>query len=443
MSSPQNAGDHRLCSKRRKTNMRYQIAGYLVGLLCTHAVAGELKVDSLQDLRIAPAAVTKTQALISSQLRSGQLAGVTVCILRRGRVAHLRAYGYRDATTKTPARVDDIVRIYSMSKPIVSAAAMQLWEQGRFALDDPLADYIPAFRQMKVLVTDQAADGKPRHRLVAARRQITIRDAFRHTTGIAYGGDLVKPVNQHYVANDLVYWSNGMYAPKYTLLDGMSRLGRVPLLHHPGDQFTYGLNVDILGRLIEVCSGCQLSVYLRQRMFQPLGMVDTAFHVPDDKLSRFGPVHDKNKQGKFYRLAAAATSPYRLPPRWESGGGGLVSTITDYARFCQAILDGGKFQGHRILKRSTIDLMFANQLPSGQSRRFGLGFGITSQEFGSGSHRRKATVYAWGGYASTKFHVVPAEKLVLITMRQRVPGNSICWTKLVPIVHESLRPLDD
>ena len=407
------------------------------------ACSAELLKAPLQDLQIDPAAIARAEALIAGQIKRQDVAGVSVCILRKGRIAHLKAYGYRDALSKLPARVDDIVRIYSMSKPIVSVAAMQLWERGHFRLDDPIADYIPAFRHMKVLQTDKNAAGRTRHRFVPARRQITVRDVFRHTTGIAYGGSLIEPVNRVYETNQVVYWYEGMYPPKCSLLDGMTRLGRVPLLHHPGEKFTYGLNVDILGRLIEVCSGQQLSVYLQEHMFGPLGMLDTAFYVPDAKLSRFGPVHDK-KNGAFYRISAADTSPYRTPPEWESGGGGLVSTISDYAHFCQAVLDGGRLGTKRILDAATIRLMFANQLPKGVSgRRFGLGFGLGDHDFGSAPHRRRRTAYRWGGYASTKFHIVPDEQLVLITMRQRIPGNSICWDKLVPIIHAGLKPLAD
>ena len=414
---------------------------FLAFLVTTQPIfAAELQPASLAELQIDPMAIARAEALVNGQVKRQEIAGVTVCVLRKGRIAHLKAYGYRDAVSGIPARVDDIVRIYSMSKPIVSVAAMQLWEKGHFQLDDPIADYIPSFRHMKVLVTDKDGQGKPRHRFVPSRRQITVRDVFRHTTGIAYGGSLVEPVNRFYESNKVVYWYEGMYPPRCSLLDGMTRLGRVPLLHHPGEKFTYGLNVDILGRLIEICSGQQLSVYLQQHMFEPLQMVDTAFHVPDSKLARFGPVHDK-KNGAFYRISAAHTSPYRHPPQWESGGGGLVSTISDYANFCQAVLDGGQFGTRHILKASTVAMMFDNQLPKTESRRFGLGFGLVDHDFGSKPHSRRATAYRWGGYASTKFHIVPNEKLVMITMRQRIPGNSICWNKLVPIIHSGLKPL--
>ena len=417
---------------------------WILGLVLTAACPArpaELLTAPLKDLQINPDSIGRAEALIAEQIRQQKIAGASVCVLRKGRIAHMKAYGYRDALSKLPARVDDIVRIYSMSKPIVSVAAMQLWERGHFQLDDPIADYIPAFRNMKVLKTDKDATGHPRHRFVPARRQITVRDVFRHTTGIAYGGKLIEPVNRFYEDNRVVYWYEGMYPPKCSLLDGMTRLGRVPLLHHPGEKFTYGLNVDILGRLIEVCSGQKLSTYLQEHLFKPLGMVDTAFYVPDTKLARFGPVHDK-KNGAFYRISSAHSSPYRHPPQWESGGGGLVSTIIDYARFCQAVANGGRIGTQRILDAATIRLMFTNQLRSKpDSRRFGLGFGLVDHEFGSKPDRRRRTAYRWGGYASTKFHIVPDEQLVLITMRQRVPGDSVCWDKLVPIIHAGLKPL--
>ena len=408
------------------------LAQFTFGLLLLAASAlpaGEFQNTSPEQVRISGQAIADCEQLIHGQIKDGELAGIIVAVLRGG----------RDAMNKVPARTDDIVRIYSMSKPIVSAAAMQLWEQGKFQLDDPIAKYIPAFTRMQVLVSEN--DKPPR--FVPAKRQITVRDAFRHTTGIAYGGNLPAAVNPGYVDNGMVYWHNGMYPPKFSLLDGMTRLGRVKLLHHPGEKFTYGLNVDILGRLIEIWSGQTLGQYLEEAMFVPLGMPDTAFFVPAEKLSRFGPVHDKNGKGEFYAIASVDMSPYRHPPLFESGGGGLVSTITDYARFCQAMLNGGRLDGRRILKSSTVRLMFANQLPTTLGTRFGLGFGIQELEFGNGTTVRKSTAYRWGGYASTKFHIIPDEQLSVITLRQRVPGNSITWTKLVPLLHRGIAPLDD
>ncbi len=410
-------------------------------MLLAPVARGDLPHATPVAVGLNPSAIREAETVIARQVEQGDIAGVSLCVMRSGRVAHLKAYGFRDALDRLPARTDDIYRIYSMSKPIVSVAAMQLWEQGHFELDDPLADYIPAFRHMRVLETTRDANGKPAHRLVPAKREITIRDVFRHTTGIAYGGSLPEPVNRHYVANDLVYWYEGMYAPKCSLLDGMTRLGRVPLLHHPGARWTYGLNVDILGRLIEVWTGQQLSAHLSSSLFGPLGMTDTAFHVPDGKLHRFGPVHDK-KNGAFYRISAAHSSPYQHPPQWESGGGGLVGTITDYARFCQAVLDSYHGRGsHPVLKPETTRLMFSNQLPKAESRRFGLGFGVVEFDIGEKDSRRRRTAYRWGGYASTKFHIIPSEELILVTMRQRIPGNAVTWNKIVPILHRGLRPL--
>lgn len=411
----------------------------LVLLAASTLSAGDFPASSPEQVGVSSRAIAECQELIDGQVKNGDLAGIIVAVLRRGRMVHLKAYGYRDAMNKVPARTDDIVRIYSMSKPIVSVAAMQLWEQGRFQLDDPISKYIPAFRQMQVLVSE--SEKTPR--FVPAKRQITVRDAFRHTTGIAYGGKLHEAVNPGYVDNGMVYWHNGMYPPKFSLLDGMTRLGRVKLLHQPGEKFTYGLNVDILGRLIEIWSGQTLGEYLQQAMFEPLGMSDTAFFVPPEKLGRFGPVHDKNDKGEFYAIASVAKSPYRQPPLFESGGGGLVSTITDYARFCQAMLNGGTLDGHRVLKATTVRLMFTNQLPETLNFKFGLGFGIQSLEFGTGATKRTSTAYRWGGYASTKFHVIPDEELSVITLRQRVPGNSVTWTKLVPLLHRGIAPLND
>jgi len=241
---------------------------------------------------------------------------------------------------------------------------------------------------------------------------------------------------KHYQKEQMLYTERGMFPPKMSIARAAEGLARIPLLHQPGARFTYGLNVDLLGRLIEIWSEKPLDRYFQETIFEPLDMPDTGFFVPADKADRFVSCHGK-EEGKLIVVDKAEESPYLAKPDFLSGGGGLVSTMEDYARFCQVLVNLGELNGQRILEESTVRLMFTNQLgPATGSLRFGLGFAIQQISLGSGDHERSALAYRWGGYANTAFQVIPSEGMAQIFMRQLIPSNHRVARKLFPIVYQ-------
>lgn len=380
---------------------------------------------------ISPQALEAAKAELQRQVESGRVAGGAHLVVRYGQVLHFEIAGVSDIEDKTPFEADTILRIYSMTKPITSVAAMTLYEQGKFALDGPVSRFIPAFEKTTVLVTQGDSQ-----KLVPAKRQITIRDVLRHTTGFSYGGS---KVGRYYGRDGMHYRGpHAMMPAEITIEEAAEALARIPALHHPGERFTYGFNADLLGRLIELWSGKPLDEYMLRTIFAPLEMSDTSFAVPPERRSRFASCHTW-QDGRLVIADKAGTSPLNEGFAFLSGGGGLVSTVQDYANFCQMMVDGGQFKGNRVLKEETVDLMFTNQL-NGVSGgfQFGLGFAISEIRLGSGDGQRKATQNAWGGYASTEFRLVPEQRLFQILVRQRVPSSTDLANKLFAIVYEGI-----
>ncbi len=275
-----------------------------------------------------------------------------------------------------------------------------------------------------------------REKMVELERPIIVRDLFRHTAGFTYGTGMPEAFGTHYKREQMLYTERGMFPPKMSIARAAEGLARIPLLHQPGERFTYGLNVDLLGRLIEIWSEKPLDEYFKETIFEPLGMPDTGFFVPAHKANRFVSCHGK-EEDKLIVVDKAEESPYLSKPDFLSGGGGLVSTMEDYARFCQALVNLGELDGTRILDESTVRLMFTNQLaPATGSLRFGLGFAIQEISLGSGDHERTALAYRWGGYANTAFQVVPSEGMAQVFMRQLIPSNHRVAKKLFPIVYQ-------
>jgi len=383
---------------------------------------------------VAKESLEQAKAELHQAIDSGQVAGGALMVVRGGEVVLFEVAGVRDVEDQFPLKEDTIMRIYSMSKPITSVAAMILHEKGKFQLDDSIANYIPSFEETTVL----EADGDT-HEIVPAKRQLTVRDLFRHTTGYSYGGDHPS-VGRYYGREGMLYRPpHGMLPPDMPIEQAAEALARVPALHHPGERFTYGFNTDLLGRLIEVWAGQPLDEFLQQTIFEPLEMVDTGFSVPAEKRDRFASCHTW-QDGKLAIADKAAKSPYNDGFKFLSGGGGLVSTMQDYANFCQMLVDGGAFKGKRLLKEETVQLMFTDQLNAAAGGfRFGLGFAINEANLGSGDGQRKAAQYYWAGYASTDFRLVPEEKLFVIFMRQRVPTEQALANELFSIVYEGVQ----
>lgn len=368
-----------------------------------------------QDMR--PESLATASRQVVDAVESGRVAGAVHLVQARGHRVHLLETGVRDIETQQPLQADTLVRIYSMSKPITSVAAMTLYEQGKFQLDDPVSKYIAAFEHATVWSQEQ-------QEAIAPKRPLTIRDVFRHTTGYAYGGNGNPHLEQEYVKRGLKYRPPaGMLPPDMTIEDAAHALAEIPAHHHPGERFTYGYSTDLLGRLIEVWSGQPLNQYLTTAIFEPLDMHDTGFRVPEGKRERFAACHT-TVDGQLAIVDKAATSPYLDGFTFLSGGGGLVSTANDYAKFCEMLIHSGERRGVRVLKPETLQLMFTDQLDGvAGGFRFGLGFAIGDVALGQEDSQRTFEQYSWGGYASTDFRVIPDAQLFQVFIRQHVPSQ--------------------
>ena len=369
---------------------------------------------------------------IQKSVNDSRIAGGVSLVARNGQVAYFKAVGMADREAKKPMRTDSIFRICSMSKPITSVAVMMLYEEGRFTLNEPVSDFIPEFKDVKVLEPPYPQDKtSPPGATVAAKRPITIRHLLTHTSGLTYHWN--DRVGRAYVEAGI---GAGLLQQEGTIGDGVKKLARIPLLFQPGDAWEYSLADDVLGYLVEVVSGMPLDEFFRQRIFQPLGMKDTAFFLPDEKVPRLATAYtyypDKGlqpilenqvvKEGQF---SYSADYPYRGPRTYFSGGGGLCSTAEDYYRFCQMMLNGGELNGVRLLSRKSVELMSENHTQGKlQEMGYGLGFGVTSEpkfltELGSvGS-------YYWGGFYYTSFVIDPKERLIAIFMGQLHPTGGL------------------
>jgi CubicO group peptidase (beta-lactamase class C family) len=366
-----------------------------------------------EQIGLSTEGLARLSAVLTGEVGRGRVPGAVALVARRGRIGYFESFGQRDPTLGARMAKNDIFRIYSMTKPIVSVAAMMLWEEGRFLLNDPIAKFLPDFADPKVAIERGA-----QIELAPISRPITIQDLLRHTSGLTYEFRGSGPVHKMYMAAKI-------YSRNQTNADQVAALGKLPLLHQPGTQWEYSRATDVLGRLIEVLSEQSLGAYLQQRLFGPLGMSDTAFHVPRDKHVRLAEAFAKDPDtGATVQLINVGDAP-----KFESGGGGLVSTASDYARFLQMLLNLGTFDGVRYLSRKTIELMTADHLGTITGAPdlllpgygFGLGFAVRLQA-GIAHVPGSVGQYFWGGLAGTTFWVDPAEQLIALMLIQ-APGQ--------------------
>lgn len=344
-------------------------------------------------------------------------------VAHRGQVVHYKAFGYSNLAKKTPLKRDDIYRIASQSKAITTATLMTLFEEGKFVLDDPISKYIPAFKKPTVLVSyDKRDPTGGTFQTRPAKGEITIRQLLSHNAGLPYEHPLDKRLEF------AVPYFNSTKPDK--LEDAVNKLAKRPLLRDPGTDstgtgFTYGLNTDIIGRLVEVLSGQPLDVAMRERVLDPLGMNDTYFYLPADKASRLVELYTKtdgaltlHENTDYRNFAVSGAKTYF------SGGAGLVSTVADYARFCQMLLNGGTFNNRRILGRKTIEMMTRNQIGAAEvwdrKDKFGLGFQLITE----GSHygdQATPGAYTWGGMYCSEFTIDPKEELIMLVFTNVQP----------------------
>ncbi len=361
---------------------------------------------------------------------SGKLPGMQAIIARRGEVVHFSSLGLRDRERHQPVRDDTIFRIYSMTKPITSLALMMLVEEGALSLLDPVHLHIPSWKDLQVY----AGGAEGSFTTTASQRPMLIVDLLRHTSGLTYGF-------QRRTAVDAAYRSvfGERIAAASSLTEMIGQLAGLPLDFSPGSAWNYSMSSDVVGYLVERLSGVPFADYLRQRIFNPLQMPDTDFHVAADKVDRFAACYALNARGKAILQDDPQTSPYLKAPTYHAGGAGLVSTSRDYLRFCRMILAGGALQGVRIIGRKTLDLMAANHLPDGRDLHsmsvsmfseasysgigFGLGFATTIDVAKTLVPGSNGDLF-WGGLASTFFWIDPREDLVVILMAQIMPSSS-------------------
>jgi CubicO group peptidase (beta-lactamase class C family) len=369
--------------------------------------------------------------LAEKYVTPGKLPGTLTMIARHGDIAHLGMTGHADFERGLAMAPDTIFRIYSMTKPITSVALMMLVEEGRIALEDPVHRYIPAWKNLGVFV---AGTHKLGFQTSPVKRPMQVVDLLRHTAGLTYGFQLRTNVDEAYRREKI-----GEIEKAGTLADMIAALGKLPLEFSPGDAWNYSVATDVCGWLVEVVSGQKFDDFLSERLFKPLGMVDTGFHVREGQGHRFASCYQPNRAGGSDVQDDAATSSFLKPAAFISGGGGLVSTAGDYMKFAQMLLNGGTADGHRYISRKTLDLMTANHLPGNGSIAsmskslfseaayegigFGLGFATTmqaSQTLMPGSDGD----YFWGGAASTFFWIDPEEDLIGLFMTQLMPSST-------------------
>jgi CubicO group peptidase (beta-lactamase class C family) len=372
-----------------------------------------------------------------------EIPGAVVLLARRGRIGYLRSFGSRDPASGAPMTDDAIFRIASMTKPVTTAAAMILVDEGRLDIDAPVSRYLPAFKDLMVGVETKDASGNASLALEPALREMTVRDLMRHTSGLTYGFIGKSLVKDRYNAANLT-------DPGQSNADLAAKLARLPLQSQPGTVWQYSMSADVLGRVVEIVSGMELDAFFKRRIFAPLGMNDTGFWVGDPaKRARIVGAPVDPSTGKRIAL------PDVTVPSWQSGGGGLVSTARDYARFCQMLLNGGELDGVRILSRRAVDAMTRDQLPAGiptlSSRipamdvrqevgnGFGLGVMVRTAE-GLDAVRGSVGAYTWSGGLGTYFWVDPRQELVGIILFQTpaLVRSAAYWVRLRNLAYEAL-----
>ena len=371
--------------------------------------------------------VSRIDKVMEAHVAQQKIAGGVTLLARHGKIAHLGTYGMMDVEAGKPMTPDTIFRIASMTKPITSVAVMMLYEEGHFRLHEPVSKFIPAFKEMHVLPSEDAEDSASP---VPATRQITIWNLLTHTSGLTYHWN--ERLGPQY--NDAGI-THGLLQDESTLEEKMKVLATIPLLHQPGARVEYGLSIDVLGHLVEVVSGMPLNQFFSERIFKPLGMTDTHFFIPEAKHERLATVYERTGDGPIMRkpqeptvngsLIYSTDYPYNGPQTYFSGGGGLVSTASDYARFAQMMLNGGELDGVRLLSRKTVELMTTDQLAKMDvNYGFGLGFGVIRNE----SDLRdigSVGAYSGGGFFFTSFFIDPKEQMLGIFMCQLHPTGGL------------------
>lgn len=378
--------------------------------------------------------------LVNDYINKGWETGVVTIIIKNNQIIQYKGYGFADAETKKPMANNTIFRIMSQTKAIVSVAAMMLYEEGKFLLDEPVSDFIPEFKNQQVIDKFNPADTT--YTTIPAKRGITFRDLLTHTSGLDYpdiGSENMKAIYARYKI------PSGLGEINENLLEKMKALGKLPLAHQPGEKWTYGLNSDLLGCLVEIISGTNLEDYLQKRLFEPLGMQDTYFNLPKGKFNRLATVYTEDSMNhiiKWSRSFRNIDPDYPMKNKhYFSGGAGLSSTASDYAIFLQMLLNGGVYNGKEILSPRSVDLILQNQIGdlSLGKNKFGLGFSIVTVQ-GAAFGGRNQRSFGWGGYYGTTYWADPKENMVCLIMTQHTPNSHYDLTnKFETLVYQAIK----
>ncbi len=384
--------------------------------------------------------LARIDTLCQEAIRDGKIPGVVALVARHGKIVYHKAFGMADSEAGRALRRDDIFRIASQSKAITATAVMLLWEEGRFRLDDPISKFIPEFKNPQVLKSYNEQDGS--WTSDPAKREITLRHLLTHTSGLGYGVIDGDPKFRAMYAKAGVV--DLFTTEAVTIGDSVKRLAKLPLHHHPGEKFTYGEGLDVLGYFIEVVSGMPFDVFLKRRLFDPLGMKDTGFYVPAEKASRLVAVQ-KPENGKWVRYPVTFYDPeypIKGAKSFFSGGAGLCSTAKDYATFLQMFLNQGELGGVRILSRTTIQMILQEQvapeLLGGPDKYYSLAFGVVTEKGQARGGEGSAGTFDWGGYFNTQYFADPQENLIGILMKQTQGGNDDTSWKFRLLVGQSV-----
>lgn len=396
--------------------MRTFLIALLLLLLCSanNTVLSQTQkilapVAKAEDVGISTERLGRIDKMVEEYIANNWVPGAVVLIARNGKIAYHKAYGYSDKENNILLKKDDIFRIASQSKAITSLAVMMLWEEGKFLLDDAASKYIPEFKNPTILKTFDPKDST--YSTEPARSEVTIRQLLTHTSGLDYAAIGSNEFKAIYAKAGV---PSGIGNDQMVLADKMKILAKLPLKHQPGEKWTYGLNSDMLGYLVEILSGMSFNDFLHKRIFDPLGMKDTYFYLPKEKQNRLVALYDGNK-GTLTKASGKAYDNVnpdypKLGGKYYSGGAGLSSTVEDYAKFLQLFLNGGQYNGVRVLGRKTVELMLTNQLEK-VNENFGLGFGL---ENARNDHLSPFSVgsFSWGGAFNTHYWADPREKLI-------------------------------
>ena len=428
------------------------------------SIARDLSLARPGQVGLSEERLERLTAHMNQAVEDGVMVGGVGLIARRGRVAYRESWGLADREAGAPMKPDALFRIYSMTKPVTGVAVMMLYEEGRFFLNDPVGRYVPELDGLRVAVAtaggdpDGATDAQPAATPNSApvptrepHRQPTIRDLLTHTAGFTYGifGD---------TAVDAMYRDAELITADMPLSEFAERLGRIPLQYEPGTRWHYSVSVDVQGALVEAVSGMSLGEFMQSRIFGPLGMVDTSFRVSDSQWPRLAQMYSPagtpqndaydafradNESGELVVADDRWNEGYRAGARFESGGGGLVSTASDYLRFCQMLLNGGELDGVRLLSPKSVELMTADHTGhlagdfDSPGYGFGLGFAVALDP-GAIGELSSAGEYNWGGAAGTRFWIDPQEELIGVFMVQSIPHRTRLGSEFKNLVYQAI-----